>query len=186
MNVSKLDAAKRQLHTAIRLWFADEDPVSIHTLVSAAHEIVHTLFRRKGLNGPLFDHPVIPVEDRPIVGKIITSAAVAFKHARHDPDGITEFDPTSNEILIYTCINGLWRMREPYELYESAFVFRMASSKSPWFMSAFGDRFPPLTEEQWKAFDIPKQAFLEHVKLVWGHPELEAIIAKVRMAAIVA
>jgi hypothetical protein len=29
--VSKLDAAKRQLETAIRLYFSDGDPVSIHT-----------------------------------------------------------------------------------------------------------------------------------------------------------
>ena len=35
ITVSKLDAAKRQLETVIRLYFFDGDPVSIHTLTSA-------------------------------------------------------------------------------------------------------------------------------------------------------
>ena len=32
--VTKLDAARRQLRTAIRLWFQEADPVSIHTLLT--------------------------------------------------------------------------------------------------------------------------------------------------------
>jgi hypothetical protein len=55
ITVSKLDAARRQLRAAIRLWFQGEDPVAIHTLISAAHEIVHTLFKRAGLHGLMFD-----------------------------------------------------------------------------------------------------------------------------------
>jgi hypothetical protein len=43
IKITKMDAAKRQVRTAIKLWFMEEDPVSIHTLVSAAHEIIHTL-----------------------------------------------------------------------------------------------------------------------------------------------
>ena len=34
IKVSKMDAAKRQLDTAIALWFAEKDPVSIHALSS--------------------------------------------------------------------------------------------------------------------------------------------------------
>ena len=35
LHVTKLDAARRQLETAITLWFHDGDPVSIHTLAAA-------------------------------------------------------------------------------------------------------------------------------------------------------
>src|SRR6266446_6563741 len=55
ITVTKLDAAKRQLRTAIELWFHDGDPVSIHALVYAAHEIIHRLFRQAGHTGLLFD-----------------------------------------------------------------------------------------------------------------------------------
>jgi hypothetical protein len=43
MKITKLDAAKRQLATAIRLYFEDRDPVSVHTLVMAAGEIIDRL-----------------------------------------------------------------------------------------------------------------------------------------------
>jgi hypothetical protein len=36
LHISKLDAAKRQLEVAIRLYFAWGDPVAIHTLAAAA------------------------------------------------------------------------------------------------------------------------------------------------------
>ena len=48
LKVSKLDAAKRQLETAIRLYFSNGDPVSIHTLVAAAYAILHDVTGRKG------------------------------------------------------------------------------------------------------------------------------------------
>ena len=46
--VSKFDAARRQLETAIRLYFFQGDPISIHTLASAAAQILHDLSRHRG------------------------------------------------------------------------------------------------------------------------------------------
>ena len=45
MNISKLDAAKRQLETAVELFFNHKDPVSIHTLTRAVHEILEKFAR---------------------------------------------------------------------------------------------------------------------------------------------
>ena len=54
--VSKIDAARRQLETAIRLFFYDIDFVSVHTLLCASHEIfvrigessgVHSIIRHR-------------------------------------------------------------------------------------------------------------------------------------------
>ncbi len=39
ITITKLDAAKRQLSCAIRMFFANEDPVSVYTLGNAAPEI---------------------------------------------------------------------------------------------------------------------------------------------------
>lgn len=41
--VTKLDAARRQLETAVRLSFNDEDVVWIHPLISAAHTILRDI-----------------------------------------------------------------------------------------------------------------------------------------------
>ncbi len=49
MDVTKLDAAKSQLATAIALYFEDRDPVSVHTLAMAAGEIIDRLCDSKGL-----------------------------------------------------------------------------------------------------------------------------------------
>src|SRR5882762_2358461 len=46
--LEKLDVVKRQLETAIMLFFADGDPVSIHTLACAAHGVVRDLNRFMG------------------------------------------------------------------------------------------------------------------------------------------
>ncbi len=47
--VTNLDAAKKQLATAIRLFFARDDAVSIHTLASAAREIFEKHCAQAGL-----------------------------------------------------------------------------------------------------------------------------------------
>lgn len=46
--VTKLAAAQRQLDAAIRLWLAKEDPLAIHTLVSASYAIVTDLKFQRG------------------------------------------------------------------------------------------------------------------------------------------
>ncbi len=46
MKVTKLDAAIRQLMTALELFIEDKDPVSINTLVNNAWEIVETLCKK--------------------------------------------------------------------------------------------------------------------------------------------
>jgi len=62
--VKKLEAAKRQLHTAITLWFADTDPVSVHTLACAAQQIVHDINTVKKGSDLLLDSIVIKEEFR--------------------------------------------------------------------------------------------------------------------------
>src|SRR5262245_42997551 len=51
--VSKLDAARRQIRTAIRLFFEDGDTVSIHTLTSAAEELLRDFLIDAGKKSPI-------------------------------------------------------------------------------------------------------------------------------------
>jgi hypothetical protein len=64
LRIGKLDAARRQLETAIILWFTDGDPVAIHTLAFAAYEIIHVVSKKRDPNRRdlLFDPLVIKDE----------------------------------------------------------------------------------------------------------------------------
>ncbi|MDY6950236.1 MAG: hypothetical protein SWE60_01880 [Thermodesulfobacteriota bacterium] len=48
LHVTKLAAARRQLRTAIRMFFAGEDELAIHTVASAAHRIIADLKKERG------------------------------------------------------------------------------------------------------------------------------------------
>jgi hypothetical protein len=60
--VTKLEAAQRQLDTAIELWFRDGDAVSIHTLVGAAYQILYDPNKKRGGPDVLAVDSMIPSE----------------------------------------------------------------------------------------------------------------------------
>ena len=93
VTVKKLEAAKRQLHTAITLWFADTDAVSVHTLACAAYQIVHDINDQKKGDELLLDSSVIRNEFRKEYLDEMRKAMRFFKHADRDPDpnGTVEF-----------------------------------------------------------------------------------------------
>lgn len=53
MHISKLEAARRQLEAAIRLFFLNGDPVAIHTLTGAARGLLGDLSHAEGKKGLL-------------------------------------------------------------------------------------------------------------------------------------
>jgi hypothetical protein len=101
--VSKLDAAKRQLETVIRLYFAEGDPVSIHTLTAAAYNILRDVTEQKGaepmlIKGLLLDH-VKPEHHQAVIRKM-NEAENFFKHADRDHEATLDFNPDMAELLI--------------------------------------------------------------------------------------
>jgi hypothetical protein len=50
MKINKIDAARQQIETAIKLFFEAEDPVSTHTLISASRGILIPLAKYKNSN----------------------------------------------------------------------------------------------------------------------------------------
>ena len=47
INVSKVEAARRQIDVAIHMLFSEEDPLAIHTLAGAAFQILRDLADKK-------------------------------------------------------------------------------------------------------------------------------------------
>ncbi len=105
LSVSKIEVAQRQLNIAIRMLFANDDPIAVHTLVGAASEILSHLVEKR-----------FPEEswDKRVQGAnnlsqkeyfaIMRKPQNWFKHAKIDPDGIFEFDPAETEALAFWAV----------------------------------------------------------------------------------
>ncbi|SRR6266571_89482 len=82
--VDKLDAARRQLESAITMFFEDWDVVSQHTLISAAYGVLYDLSKHHGIGGSVKDSPLVRPEDRKGFISAIHLPQNFFKHARED------------------------------------------------------------------------------------------------------
>lgn len=104
--ITKLDAAKRQLKTAIQLFLEERDPVSIHTLTEASREILRTLLRKKGDISKLeqVERDRIKPEYWRDFRKAIDEAKNFFKHADRNPSGTLEFRPAYTAYLLFECV----------------------------------------------------------------------------------
>lgn len=104
LHISKLDAARRQLETAIRLYFNDCDPVSIHTLTAASYNIVRDINRSargtKLIIKEQLIERVVPEHQKEVRNKL-NEAENFFKHADNDPTGVLQFSPSLTELMIW-------------------------------------------------------------------------------------
>jgi hypothetical protein len=102
IKISKLDAARRQLDTAIRLYFMTRDPVSIHTLAAAAFEILKDLDEHGPKTGTFYDRLQVNVkpEYQEFVADLFRKPQNFFKHADRDPHDMLEFSLASPEYFL--------------------------------------------------------------------------------------
>ena len=135
MRITKLQAARNHLRTACALWFADTDPISVHTLAYAAHEVIHRIYRSEGNTDLLYDTTVIKDEFRNDFAKTLKKSANFFKHADRETkaNDSTEFNPELNELLLMTSITGLQRLGQKLEPSESALLFWLYLHHPAWF-----------------------------------------------------
>ena len=101
-SIEKVEAARRNLAAAVRLFFDRDDPIAIHTLAAAAQGVIRDVARTRGLahTSILHDHPNIPADARKEWIKILNAPRNFFKHADADPNGSLEFDESANETLL--------------------------------------------------------------------------------------
>lgn len=139
IKISKLDAARQQLRTAIRLWFLEGDAVAIHTLVCAAYEILHFISKkRKPDREGLFDTIVIKDEYRKLWAKKVKEPANFFKHARSDPpDAIIEFFPLLSELFIMYALRAIADCGEKLQTEELAFEAFLMVHRPEWLKAEF-------------------------------------------------
>jgi hypothetical protein len=101
IKTNKVDATRRQLDAAIRMFFAKEDALAIHTLASAAYRILRDL--AEGTGNSKF-HESVKSMIKPGKEKKFWAAMNKFanflKHADSDPDGILEIKEEVNDMTI--------------------------------------------------------------------------------------
>ncbi|MFA5391781.1 MAG: hypothetical protein WC331_10215 [Candidatus Omnitrophota bacterium] len=102
--LSKRDVAEKQLDTAVRLFFQDEDPVSTHTLAAAAHDILEVLTRGVRDFDILSEVSLIKPEKKKEVIKIFKKAQNFFKHASRDVSKTIKFAPFHTEAILFDCV----------------------------------------------------------------------------------
>jgi hypothetical protein len=134
MIVTKLDAARHQLQTAIELWIEDRDPVSVHTLAYAAYQIIHDLNRHaKGPTLLLDSEEVKPTRRQEFINAV-KSAAVFFKHAddrskgkkkgrnKITPSSSIDFNPAMVESFFAYSILGIEYLKQERFDHEVTFM----------------------------------------------------------------
>lgn len=102
--LSKIDVASRQLNTAIRMLFFDEDVVSLHTIAAAAHEVLRNLASHDGVAKSVKDSPLIANSERANFLRAVNRPQNFFKHADKDPKARIAFRYNGNFLFILDAI----------------------------------------------------------------------------------
>ena len=123
--ITKIDAARRQLDTAIDLWFREGDPVSIHTLASAARRIVLDLCGHRGIHLGLFDPSFLPKGKEQEYKNMLRKAETFFKHAKDDPHNSIRFNPKFTEVYLLDAADSFFRLTGSNTLLMTAFWLRV-------------------------------------------------------------
>jgi len=103
LHISKLDAARRQLDVAVRLYFWEDDPVAIHTLTAAAHRLLTDINKARG-GEPLLTEALLEFvkpDKKKEAQHLLNSAANYFKHANRDTAETLVFNPSQTEVFLF-------------------------------------------------------------------------------------
>ena len=103
--VTKLQAAERQLRVAIRLFFEDRDLVAVHTLASAAQELLLGIGKRRGVGRIFKNSQLIRPNKRDEMAKLFSEAQNFFKHGSRDPDEELKFYHGTTKFYIFDAAN---------------------------------------------------------------------------------
>lgn len=102
MTLTKIEAARRQLITSIRLLFEDADSVSVYTLAHASWEVLDALCKHEGKVRFRDQMASATGKGEKAIKEIANFGKNFFKHADSDPEGVLEdfSDDLNDHVLI--------------------------------------------------------------------------------------
>jgi len=134
--VSKLEAAERQLDQAIFLFFGEQDILSVHTLTTAAHQIISDVCKRRGIPREIEDSPILEQFGiKREVLAVIRKPQNFFKHADKDHTESMRLNPMLSVCFIMLAVQSLLQLRTRQS--PECKVFRL------WFFLRLPERMPP-------------------------------------------
>jgi hypothetical protein len=101
--IGKGDAIRRQLRTAIRLFFERRDVVPIYTLAAASQELLRDLLRPLGKGSVTKDSHLVRPERKKEFLEVLNRPQNFFKHADRDPEEVLDFNSRSLEYVLFDC-----------------------------------------------------------------------------------
>lgn len=165
IRVRSIDAAREHLNTALVLWFADKEPVSVHTLAYAAFEVINDMNKRAKKPPLLYEH--LPEYNRNELISMLREHAYFFKHA----DGRKQaqarefilFLPRHSELFMVAALEGLWQLDVPFNETEKAFRLWFAVHRPQFHAADFIERLrQSLPIEAWRGLKrYSKKQFLQ-------------------------
>lgn len=137
MSITMLEAARRQLDTALKLWFAEGDSLSVHTLAAAAFGLVDRINKKRKIGDLIYDTVYIKDEYRTEYINFIKKSANFLKHGpdRKDKSETIELKPMETEMFLFMSIYAIQRFGETLNDTECALIFWYALHKPNWFTS---------------------------------------------------
>lgn len=112
VTITKLDAARRQLETAIKLYFDEGDPASIHALCCAAYNVIQVLNKKQNSSPLTLDDMMLKdLSDlmptragRKEAHDYLNETENFLKHGNSDPDATHTFDSDYTEALLFDAV----------------------------------------------------------------------------------
>jgi hypothetical protein len=170
IKVTKMEVARRQIDTAIELYFLEKDPVSIHQLATAAYEVLSDLNKHRGGAPMLLDFETIDavVEHGHAkrVWSLLRRPKNFIKHADADPDDVLDFRPAADLIT-------LWEASAKYRQMTGEESVQMAAIRG-WFcchhsdlLNAPADDLQTFKEIMGSVKTLPRPVFFSHFSKWW-------------------
>jgi hypothetical protein len=112
VKLTKQDVAERQLKTAISIWSAEGDVVSVHTLAAASLEILDKLAASSATSGSILSNPKGLIKDSKIKEYyfMIRRPQNFFKHADEDLQEVIDFNETIPELFLLDALSVYGRL----------------------------------------------------------------------------
>ena len=139
--VTKIEAARRQLDQAIKLFFRREDSVSIHALVANAHRILTDIAQKRGIRNFKSKEWIRPEHYDEYID-ILHKAPNFIKHGKSDMEATLEFNSEISPLLIFDSIQVLSQLKPPLRP-ASRIFYGWFINKYPhcFYMELFSDEF---------------------------------------------
>ncbi len=154
LKLTKLEAARRQIESAIWLWFVDDDYVSVHALASAAHRLLVELAAVHEKASWPYSVAYLPEQPSVKTRRVDCSdAAMFFKYAKKDE--AYELSEQWTELYLFDAVMAYSNLADERgaSALMSTFVLRFGVQRQEFFVP---DAFSLLERRVSKAFNLER------------------------------